>query len=89
MSDRGTCRSVSALTPVGDAASAERTARGADFVRSCRLERPAYDPRMWRGEIDGVTVLREDLPGVPAATLTFGCGARDEALDTTGLTHLV
>ncbi|MEO3818665.1 hypothetical protein [Plantactinospora sp. B24E8] len=44
---------------------------------------------MWRGEIDGVTVLREDLPGVPAATLTFGCGARDEELDTTGLTHLV
>ncbi|MFE9693360.1 hypothetical protein [Micromonospora sp. NPDC005806] len=42
-----------------------------------------------RGEIDGVTVLREDQPGMPVGSLSFGCDPRDEDLDTIGLTHLV
>ncbi|MGW3787104.1 hypothetical protein ACWD5Z_21145 [Micromonospora chokoriensis] len=44
---------------------------------------------MRRTEIDGVTVLQRDMPGTLAASLTFGCGARDEEIDSVGLTHLV
>ncbi|MGW0217847.1 hypothetical protein ACWDXH_25980 [Micromonospora chokoriensis] len=44
---------------------------------------------MRRAEIDGVTVFQRDLPGVLGASLTFGCGTRDEELDSIGLNHLV
>ncbi|MGS2613652.1 hypothetical protein ACVCAH_03840 [Micromonospora sp. LZ34] len=44
---------------------------------------------MRRREIDGVTVLEENLPGQLAGTLSFGCDPRDEDLDTIGLTHVV
>ncbi|MET7372390.1 hypothetical protein [Micromonospora arida] len=44
---------------------------------------------MRREEIDGVTVIQRNVPGTLAASLTFGCGARDEEIDSIGLTHLV
>ncbi|WFE51888.1 hypothetical protein [Micromonospora sp. WMMD1155] len=44
---------------------------------------------MRRAEMDGVTVFQHDLPGVLGASLTFGCGTRDEELDSIGLNHLV
>ncbi|WP_410811874.1 hypothetical protein [Micromonospora sp. 067-2] len=44
---------------------------------------------MRRAEIDGATVLQQDLPGTLAASLTFGCGTRDEDIDSIGLNHLV
>ncbi|WCN79077.1 hypothetical protein [Micromonospora sp. LH3U1] len=44
---------------------------------------------MQRTEIDGVLVIQSDLPGPLAASLTFGCGARDDEVDSIGLTHLV
>ncbi|MEU5671763.1 hypothetical protein ABZ749_15605 [Micromonospora sp. NPDC047753] len=44
---------------------------------------------MRREEIDGVTVIQRTVPGSLAASLTFGCGARDEEIDSIGLTHLV
>ncbi|MFG3642301.1 hypothetical protein ACGF3C_18760 [Micromonospora sp. NPDC047762] len=44
---------------------------------------------MRREEIDGVTVIQRTVPGSLAASLTFGCGVRDEEIDSIGLTHLV
>lgn len=44
---------------------------------------------MRREEIDGVTVIQRNVPGTLAASLTFGCGARDEEIDSIGLNHLV
>ncbi|MEV6964783.1 hypothetical protein AB0M47_06660 [Hamadaea sp. NPDC051192] len=44
---------------------------------------------MQRDEIDGVTVVWHPAPGQLSATLTFGCGLRDEDVDRIGLTHLV
>ncbi|MEV1142324.1 hypothetical protein [Micromonospora sp. NPDC049799] len=44
---------------------------------------------MRRGEIDGVTVFEENLPGPLAGVLSFGCDPCDEDLDTIGLTHAV
>ncbi|MGC5286928.1 hypothetical protein [Micromonospora sp. DT231] len=44
---------------------------------------------MRREEIDGVTVIQRNLPGMLAASLTFGCGGRDDEIDSIGLTHLV
>ncbi|MGW2621655.1 hypothetical protein [Micromonospora taraxaci] len=44
---------------------------------------------MRRAEIDGVTVFHQDQPGAMTASLTFGCGTRDEELDSIGLNHLV
>ncbi|MGC4749013.1 hypothetical protein ACLQ28_25625 [Micromonospora sp. DT201] len=44
---------------------------------------------MRREEIDGVAVIQRNLPGMLTASLTFGCGARDEEIDSIGLTYLV
>ncbi|MGC4867454.1 hypothetical protein ACLQ3B_18720 [Micromonospora sp. DT53] len=44
---------------------------------------------MRREEIDGVAVIQRNVPGTLAASLTFSCGARDEEIDSIGLTHLV
>lgn len=44
---------------------------------------------MERDVIDGVTVLWRELGGPLRAELSFGCGHRDEELDTIGLTHFV
>jgi hypothetical protein len=44
---------------------------------------------MRRGVIDGVTVVWRDSPGPLSAELSFGCGHRDEELDTIGLSHFV
>ncbi|NUR70540.1 MAG: hypothetical protein HOU81_06950 [Hamadaea sp.] len=44
---------------------------------------------MQRDEIDGVTVVWHPAAGQLSATLTFGCGLRDEDVDRIGLTHLV
>jgi hypothetical protein len=44
---------------------------------------------MQRAVVDGVTVLWRQQPGPLSAELTFGCGHRDEDLDTVGLTHFV
>ncbi|GAB3937327.1 hypothetical protein GCM10027614_15360 [Micromonospora vulcania] len=44
---------------------------------------------MDREEIDGVQVVQRHQPGMSAASLTFGCGARDEEIDSIGLNHLV
>ncbi|MEH0932545.1 hypothetical protein [Micromonospora sp. CPCC 205558] len=44
---------------------------------------------MQRNEIDGVLVIQRDSPGPLAASLTFGCGSRDDEIDSIGLTHLV
>ncbi|WP_030490803.1 hypothetical protein [Micromonospora chokoriensis] len=44
---------------------------------------------MPRTEIDRVLVIQRDSPGPLAASLTFGCGSRDDEIDSIGLTHLV
>jgi hypothetical protein len=41
-----------------------------------------------RAEIDGVTVVWTLAPKPLRAEIKFGCGARDETLDTLGITHL-
>jgi hypothetical protein len=40
-------------------------------------------------EVDGVTVLTEPATGPLSATLTFGCGVRDETFRTIGVTNLL
>ncbi|MFV0126200.1 hypothetical protein ACLGI4_00450 [Streptomyces sp. HMX112] len=44
---------------------------------------------MQRTTVDGVTVLWTRGPAPLIATLTFGCGARDEGFRTIGVTHLI
>jgi predicted Zn-dependent peptidase len=44
---------------------------------------------MQRTSVDGVLTLVRQGPAPLSATLTFGCGARDESFRTLGITHLI
>ena len=50
---------------------------------------PVPSSAVERTEIDGVTVLWAQGPAPLTATLTFGCGVRDESFMTIGVTHLI
>lgn len=47
------------------------------------------DVQLHRTTVDGVPVIWADGPAPLAATLVFGCGARDESFPTIGVTHMV
>lgn len=46
-------------------------------------------PQIHQTVVDGVPVLWDEIPGDPTATLIFGVGFRDTAVEAAGISHLV